>query len=346
MTIESMVARRALGTAFAICIAVIVDRYASTLQTGWVPLVAMMIMQLTIRVNLRLVLERTLTVCFAIFFISMLLSWLQPVYQTIFIVLLFCMMCSVHGLFVTKDRLFSVWLMVAAVALILLVPSLSSQHLYERMHDVVLGGIVGILSSMIICPGRPEVDFRRGVIPVLHAYSDYLVAISALLFRVSHADEVVQQKKIVVERVLQEQRAFFPAWVYEFGFNPELQQGHRHFLIRVEQMGQVLFAMHQVARHPIDLALLSEFQQGLQQAVEQLQGMLALFVARLELQKIAQPLEDFGKDLLLLEETYRQVIRVPLEALDLSQDYIDIAAFIYDLKDLYRLTVKLAEALR
>lgn len=343
---EFFVARRALSAALAVAVAMLVDRYGSILQTGWVPLVAIMIIQMAIRMNARQVLERALVVCCAVLVISVLFGWLQPFYQKIFVILLFSVMCGFYRLYLGKSSLFSLWLMISVIALIMLVPSFSSQGLYDRMHDVVLGAIVGVVSSVLLFPGRADVDFRQGVIPVLQGYREYLSSISALFFRYPHSEALAQQNKLIVEKVLQEQRAFFPAWVYEFGFNPELQQGHRHFLIRVEQIGQVLFAMHQVARHHIDLTLLRDFQPAVQRAVEQVQAMLTMFVLRLELQKIEHPLDGFGNDLLLLEDTYRNIIRVPLEALDLSQDYIDVAAFIYDLKDLHKLMVKLAEALR
>jgi hypothetical protein len=217
---------------------------------------------------------------------------------------------------------------------------------FNHMHDVVLGGLVAVLANLLIFPRRPDIEFRQAVISVLNAYSEYLRAITDLLFRKPLADLQALEKKISVEKLLQARQAFFPDWVYDTGFNPLLQEGHRHFLVKVEQLGQVLFALHQIARHPIEPFLLDEFSDTVQHFVGEVQATLRLFVVRLALQKTPDALDDFGDDITILEETYRKVIRVPLEALDMSSDYIDIAALIYDLKDMHKILLKLAEALR
>jgi uncharacterized membrane protein YccC len=333
--------------AIAVAAAVLVDHYYAFTHALWVPLLTALVMYVTVHLNFRQMLQRT----FWLFCILLGTSWLclvikQPVVIDLMAVLLFSVGYSLHQSAVARGNAISIALLVAVVGLLMLLPLSPSLTLSARMHDVVLGMLIGLMANLLIFPGRPDVDFRLGVISVLEAYSDYLPAITNLLFRLPAAELAAQQARMRVERVLQVQEAFFPDWVYDAGFNPTLQAGHRHFLIKVEQLGQVLFAMHQVARHAVDPTLLREFEQPIERYVQQVKAVLMLFVARLNLQAIAEPVADFADDLETLEKTYREFIQVPLELLDTSQDYIDLAALITDLRDLQKMVMKIGEALR
>jgi uncharacterized membrane protein YccC len=344
---EAQIIRRALSMAIGVFAAVLIDHFYSVTREFWVPMIAFLVIYMTVHLNLRQMLERVLM----IFFTVACASWLcrsinQQVIIDVMVVLVFIVGYGLHANSLARGNAISIPLLVAIVVLMMLIPFPSSMLLYARMHDVVLGGIVGLAASLLVFPGRPDVDFRKGVIPVLQAYREYLVAIIDLLFREPDAEKNAKAMKVRVEQVLQVQQAFFPDWVYDTGFNPELQQGHRHFLIKIEQLGQVLFALHQIARHAIDVTLLEEFREPILHYVAQTERLMALFVARLNLQKVDEPVSDYTEEIAVLEKTYRKVIQVPLELLDTSQDFIDLAAFIHDLKDIQKILIKIAEALR
>jgi uncharacterized membrane protein YccC len=344
---EAQVIRRALSMAIAIFVAVLTDHFYSLTHEFWVPVITVFVVYMTVHMNLRQMLERI----FVIFLTVLAASWLcdfihQQIVIDVIAIAIFVLGYGLHAASLARGHVISIPLLIAIVVLMMLIPFPSSMSLYERMHDVVLGGIVGVAASLLVFPGRPDVDFRQGVIPVLQAYSAYLAAIVDFLFRLPAAAEKANERKMRVEHVLQVHQEFFPDWVYDEGFNPALQQGHRHFLIKIEQLGQVLFAMHQIARHDIDMTLLEEFREPIQHYMEQTENLIALFVARLNLQKIDNPVSDYAEEIAILEKTYRKVIQVPLELLDTSQDFIDIAALIHDLKDIQRILIKIAEALR
>lgn len=193
---------------------------------------------------------------------------------------------------------------------------------------------------------RDDVDFREGMIPLLHACSEYLVVIVDLFLRKNGSDVIAQEKKYVLEKMLQIEESGFPEWVYARGFNPTLREGHRHFLIRTEQITQILFAMHHVARKNVDSTLLNDFSEPIHCCVEQVKILISAFILRLELKETGEIASDLSKSVFVLEETFHKIMPLPFELLDLSQDYLSLAAFIYNFKDLQKMLLKLVEALR
>lgn len=344
---QSLVLRRALSAAFGIGIAVMVDYYFGKMQMGWVPLIALIMMQMPIRVNLRLALQRFIVIIISVAAGSIIAKLIHDQWITnILLVTTFILACYLHDRYAGRRSLLSIPLIVAIIAMILFVPALETPLLYARMHDVILGGVVGIVSGLLIYPSRADVDFRIGVIVILRAYQRYLLAITDLLFLQSAALASVQASRLEVERVLQIHRVFFPDWVYEAGFNIALRQGHRHFLVRTEQVGEILCALQSVARHPVDPALLDKLRQPILHSVKQTVGIIDALITLLELKKLTDSIPDFAEDMHALEALFHKTVALPLELLDISQDYVYLAAFIYDIKDLQKTLLKLAEALR
>src|SRR6266404_2829983 len=63
---QPLIIRRALSTAIAIFIAVLADRYYSMLNEFWTPLTTVLLMQMTIRINLRTALLRFVVIVFSV----------------------------------------------------------------------------------------------------------------------------------------------------------------------------------------------------------------------------------------------------------------------------------------
>ena len=66
----------------------------------------------------------------------------------------------------------------------------------------------------------------------------------------------------------------------------------------------------------------------------------------MELQKLTDEPSDLTDEIEQLLKQFFTVVPASLELLDMRRDYVYLAAFIYDLKDLRRCLLKLGEALR
>jgi hypothetical protein len=340
---QAVVLRRAFTISIAILIAVICDRYYSLCREFLIPLATFFLMQMAVRTNLRHVLQGF----FSLICIALVGSLISLLHQTILtnsmLVIIFMISGYIYNSYSLKTRAFSISF-VFAMFILLMVSLSSTLSLFSRLHDIVLGGIIAIVCHVVFFPPRADVDFRMGVISILKAYTIYLSSVIDLLLR--QPGHSAGTQKIAVEKILQSQQAHFPDWVYETGFNPTLQQGHRHFLVRVEQLGQMVFALHQIARQDINSYLLANFKSSLLNCVAQIKKIIAIVIARLQLENPVTDLVDISEAISQLEETYRKVVEVPLELIDLTPDYIAISAVIYVLKDIRRTLFAMLEALR
>lgn len=345
---ESLVTRRAICTAIAMFVAVLTDRYYSMLQGFWVCLTTILVLQMTVRSNFRIEALRFFVIFASVFFATILVLTIhQPVVLYSVIVLVFVVGCFLHCIYANRSSGFSPFLMVALLTLMMLVPYTPIPDLlFARLHDVVLGGLIGMIAARVIFPMRADIDFRMGIIPLLTGYSDYLSAIGDVFFQEQSAEKSADEKKSATENIFQTRRPFFPEWVYDVGFNSNLREGHRHFLLRVEQIGEILFALHHHARHPIEPSLLDIVRKPVLRCILDAKSSIADIVVVLEKADFKSTYADFATDVNELENIFNTKIAMPFELADTAKDYMQLAGFIYDIKDLQQVLAKLEEALR
>jgi len=342
---ESRVLRRALSLAIAVAIALFVERYYAQVQEFWIPLTTIFVMQLTLRTDARQAFLRFIVVLCSIFTLSLLKQFIvnsflaNSIFVGIFVVVIF--------LHYWQERTLSplyTFSLVGILALLMLAPFSPAINIFARLHDVTLGGGIGILATLLIFPLREDVEFRNGIIPVFKAFRDYLFAIQNLILTPASSEGIATAKKYRLEAIMQ--NSIFPEWVYEMGFNPILREGHRHFLLCTEQIAEVLFAMHHVVRHQFAPDLITDLMPVIIVCFDRTAKIMDAVISRLELNKLDTSVIDFVDDILALRKKVNELVTQPLDFVEGSQDYIMLAGLIYDFKDLQRLLLKLAEALR
>jgi hypothetical protein len=222
--------------------------------------------------------------------------------------------------------------------------SMSLHQLYMILNDVVIGGSIGIVSSLFIFPHRADIEFRHAVIPILRLYSGYLSAVTHFFL----GDDIAELQRLEKKIYLECEYSLFPDWVFAAGFNPALRAGHQHFLIRIQQIRQILFTLHYAAYHQLPAELQAVMREPILHCVEEIKSQLADLIAVLDFQ-VTTPLvkTEFSHDhVVKLEAAFQESVPLPLELLDMSEEYTSLAEFIYDLRDLQKTTLLLKEALR
>jgi len=231
-------------------------------------------------------------------------------------------------------RLILIFMLVAIASFIVF----SMRFFYLIMHDVVIGAMMGVFANVIILPRRADIEFRKAVLSLVKGFNDYFMSNIDLLLK----NEVVDKGNATFETNFQT----LPAWVYEAGFDNGLQVGYRFFLVKLEQITDVLFAMHHLARHDYDKELIAKIRLPLLQCAEEFSQFLSAILAVLELKKAPENVSDLEKEVTELEKQFQAIVPLSLELLDMKRDYVYLSEFVFCFKDLRKLLMKLAEALR
>lgn len=210
----------------------------------------------------------------------------------------------------------------------------------ERLSDVTLGSIIGIVINLLILPDRVDLEFRKLAINVLQSYAKYFSGIVELVLL--RDDKDAERGKIQVEQRLQQ----LPGWVYETGFDKTLQKGYRYYLMKLNQVSEILFAMHYTARTPMDEALLAKINEPLLLCVTHVNEFVQALATVLDLKKLTEGVVDFSDEIEQIDMEFKKHSPFALELLDVEKESMHFAEFIFSLKEFHDALVKLAKALR
>ncbi len=213
----------------------------------------------------------------------------------------------------------------------------SATFLSITLQNVLIGTAIGIAANLFIFPRKADIEFRQALLPILWVYQNYLKNIL----------ECIQKKSALQNNAALEKSILaFPDWVTKRGFDVGLQKGYQFFFIKVEQVAEVLFTLHYLARHAFESDLLEVTEETLQKCAAQIDGFFAALRQALALQPLTHEVRPFEEEINALEKQFYLLAPNSIELLDLREDYIYFAEFIYCLRDLDRYLTKMGEALR
>lgn len=209
---------------------------------------------------------------------------------------------------------------------------------YAMTHDLLIGATIGIMTNLFFLPRKPDKEFREKILPVIKTFNDYFSMV---------IDQLLQQDSSKFNNTALENALLtLPDWVYERGFNSALQLGYQFFLIKVEQLSDVLMSMHHLARYEYEKELIAKIRPTLLQYVDNVNQFFRSVMTVLELKKLSEEPSDLENELAELQKQFFTIVPASLELLDMRRDYVYLAAFIYNLRDLRKLLLKMGEALR
>lgn len=340
--------KRAYTQAFAVFVSILASYYYTIEESYWVVISTFLVMQTTIGVALRQSVQRYIALVLSVSIGTVILLWMKEVFIVGMIAAIgFSVSCYLSEKSSPRDGIVTIPLCVGiSFFIVMLSPIIPhSDIVHMRLYNVTLGAGIGIIINLVVFPIHVDKEFRNNLIPIFHSYENYLSEIINLLFREEHA-KFENAKKYSMKKLLRTQAKFFPDWVYEFGLSIRFQPGHRHFLIMVERVGQILFSMHHIATHSFDSELLQIFKEPIVNYTENAKNIIHAIVSVLYLKNPVEQLSDLSDEVDALEKTFQQVIPVSLELLDMSKDYILLASLITDMKDFRITLIKLAQSLR
>src|SRR5579863_575931 len=168
-------------------------------------------------------------------------------------------------------------MLIFSFLLFLIKPSITSaqamQILNNRMLDIMIGTIIGVLSGRLIFPVKLAQEFCRGLIPLLQALKNYLDVYADSLF--ANKNNFLAEKQEQIEKNLQ---GIYPEWAYETGFNPGLRAGFRFFLVKLDYIVEIFFAMNYLANGKIDASLLKEMRVSITNSLHKNADLIAILM--------------------------------------------------------------------
>lgn len=310
----------------------------------WLPLSTLLVTQIELGLPLHQMLQR-------VFVIMLILVITMQVFTVI------PLSCS-NSIMIAATTGLAYWHAYSSQRLVALPPSLliltmvafagwpSINDSLPFLQDIIIGSVIGIASTLLIFADKPDAEFLSRVVLLLQAaqgYFNYLI--KSFLSPSEHTATVTP--RMLVEELWSNRDLTFPVWVFESGFNPKLKPGYRYFLIHLGQIAEILFALHDLARYQFDETLFTKFKDSLLKYEAANQELFASIIQFLEKKgKSISIASDFMADVIDLEKYFKANVNVSLELLDISPDYVRLAALVRYLKDLRSQLLQLGSTLR
>lgn len=284
INLNSIFMRRALRTAFAVFVSVLVYRYFALLQGFWVPLTVVIVMQATTAATLRKGLQRFLGTMVGILLGSILLLKIHNVYiiDTLLIVFLF-LAYYLKAFNLINYGIFVIPISITVVFLVsTFVPVEAQALIVARLYDTIIGAIIGVVVTLVVFPNSLKKEVSKGIQHFMVGQYYYFNAIVACLLQTDSTEVNAQQEAITkrdqFEKDLSLNRRLFEDWKYELwikfipGGSAQLKfaskERHENFLQLSEKIGQFLFSLHYLAKKNDRQLIGTEWQIPLQALIQ------------------------------------------------------------------------------
>lgn len=338
--------QHAFVSAIAVFIAVLVNQKIAFSKEYWIILAAFFTSQTTVGTPLKQGFLFTAVMVVAILLgTTIIVVFSQAIIANSIVALIFILAsyyARINRLQVNRSYFL---LLIFAIVLILiaLMPDNIHGTVRNRIIDIIIGSGIGIACAQIIFPVKIEQAFRQGVIPILENLSDYSNMLTkGFLDNVVPKAELFEKKIRIYRRFLQN----YPEWVYEIGFNPGLRSGLRFFLLKLEEVTDILFSMNYLSTiNNIDSDIMHELKHFILTAMNKNQELLGILIKYFSQEGVLDIRSDFVSDITNLENALHHVVPDNLELLNFSRSNIILTALVRDIKDMRIALLSLIQAL-
>lgn len=334
--------RQSLVTGLSLVFAFFISQTCWPAQMIWLAIGACVVAQ-TARTTLLAQSILALTISIS----AVLLAYALPIFLNIYIVILLnAGLIVLIGVFFAIDQPLSAkkrYFLILFPLIFLIAQTLlldSTVELRDRVLALGIGGIVAVICHMLFVPTRFFDVFSKDLLPILRVVEDYSAQFTIIVDRNEYDAVVCQALQDSIENVLQAQDRY-PEWVYEFGFNPGLRASFRYFLLNLERIIELYIAVGYLFRSEQLRVQLQEVANEVSLVLKKNTELLAVikhfFIAR----EFAPLQDDFTSDMVALEEAARQVVPANIDLLDMSPNYLLLASFVRDVRDIRQLLLQL-----
>ena len=203
---------------------------------------------------------------------------------------------------------------------------------------------------------RTGQQFRRGLVPMLGALIEYSrvlereiasfnsieAAESVNTTPIGRKDELAKEKiKIIMQTYCHD----YPEWVFKRGFNRFLRGGFRYILIHIDQVIDAFFSLDYYLSQPVDTYFMTSVAPQLQRVISKNTELLQIIHDFFAGANHALPPENITSDITDIQGSLKGVLPDSIELLEISPDYVILAALARDVVDLRELLLKILASL-
>lgn len=246
---------------------------------------------------------------------------------------------------VTINQFYLLIYILAAILIANFEPITTQQQLMNSMIDVVIGGVLGIVLSRLMISSDLYVAFRQGLMPILQAANALSQSFINELGKQKNAANMIECHKKELENTLIATVGMYPEWVYASGFNPGLRSGFRFFLVNLERVAELLFALSYWITHDLEENLKEKMRASISEAISKNRELISIIQQSFCDGAQHESQGDFVNDIESLEESAKKIMPGNVELLDIAPDYVILAAIIRNIKDTRHLLLQLVAAL-
>lgn len=311
-------------------------------HTFWLPLSAILMTQIELGLPLHQMLQRAIAMMITLAITMQVFTFISFPYSAM--IMISAITCLAYWYAYTSRRYLSLHLPSLILIVFAFVGWPADHDLMVFLKDMAIGSAIGITSTLLIFGDKPDIEFPLRVVPLLMAAKNYFAHLIDFLLNPQQRE--VSSSRELIEALWSNRDLNFPIWVFEPGFNPMLRAGHHYFVVHLGQVTEILFALHHLARHRFEAALIDNLRSPLTKYVENTLELFANIAQLLEGKELTESRTNFIEDMTSLEESFKAQVDISLELLGISKDYVYLAALMRYLKDLRGQLLQLAFTLR
>lgn len=313
-------------------IAILINIYFFNQQHVWIVGIVFILSQMSdIVIRQKIFLLMVIIMAFCFFgLISFLFSRTMVMAMIMMSVIISAVICYLNRP-LSQESIFLTLLFPVVLLLSTLFPEMDKNILYSWLMDAVIALVLSILVQFI---------FSKNLV------KKFRIDMSLLFSILNHDVKYLFDEGASISRIKLSMLSMrYPEWIVRMGLNPGLRSGFRFFLVRLEQIIELLFSLDYFIRSNLNQEILNHIKPELL-LVNKQNAILLDSLSHYFKQKTQVAIQDdLTSDVLALDKKLREMIPARLALLDVSYDDMKITMIVRDIKDIRLLLLQLIAAL-